>query len=56
LLRREVEVLVKEKYGENHLKDTYRKNEIAGINREIRSLKTKILRLEKKKATLLNDE
>ena len=56
LLRREVETLVKEKYGENHLKDKNRKNEIAGINREIRSLKIKITRLEKKKAVLLNDQ
>ncbi|RLB91975.1 MAG: hypothetical protein DRH26_07170 [Deltaproteobacteria bacterium] len=56
LLRREVENLVKDKYGDNHLKDKKRENEIAGINREIRSLKIKITRLEKKKATLLNDE
>ena len=56
LLRKEVEILVKEKYGENHLKDKNRKNEIAGISREIRSLKIKITRLENKKATLLNDE
>jgi len=56
LLRREVEILVKEKYGENYLKDQNRENEIAGINREIRSLKIKITRLEKKKAKLVNDE
>jgi hypothetical protein len=56
LLRREVEDLVKEKYGENYLQDKNRKNEIAGINKEIRSLKTKITRLEKKKAGLLNDQ
>ncbi|MCK5835834.1 MAG: hypothetical protein KAH09_01090 [Desulfobacula sp.] len=55
LLRREVVDLVKEKYGENHLKDKTRKNKIAGINREIRSLKIKITRLEKEKATLLKD-
>ena len=56
LLRREVENLVKEKYGENYLQDKNRKNEIAGINREIRSLKTQLKKLEKKKATLLNEE
>ena len=56
LLRREVENLVKEKYGENHLKDRNKKNEITVINKEIRSLKTKITRLENKKAALLNDE
>ena len=56
LLRREVENLVKEKYGDNHLKDRNKKNEITAINKEIRSLKTKITRLENKKAALLNDE
>jgi hypothetical protein len=56
LLRREVENLVKEKYGENHLKDRNKKNEITVINKEIRSLKTKITRLENKKSALLNDE
>jgi len=56
LLRREVENLVKEKYGENHLKDKNRENEINGISKEIRTLKSKITRLEKKRAMLLNDE
>jgi hypothetical protein len=56
LLRREVENLVKEKYGENHLKDKNRENEINSINKEIRTLKSKITRLEKKRAMLLNDE
>jgi hypothetical protein len=56
LLRREVEVLVKEKYGENHLKDKNRKNKIAGINREIRSLKIKVTRLEKQKAMLVKND
>lgn len=54
LLRREVETLVKEKYGKNHLKDKNRKNEIAAIDKEIRSLKKQLKALEKKKAVLLN--
>lgn len=56
LLRREVENLVKEKYGENHLKDKNRENEINSISKEIRALQSKITRLEKKRAILLNDE
>lgn len=56
LLRREVENLVKTKYGENHLKDKNRANEIAGINKEIRTLKSQITRLEKKRAMLLDNE
>ncbi len=56
LLRREVEVLVKEKYGKDYLKNKNRENEITVINKEIRSLKTQVKRLEKKKTILLNDE
>jgi len=56
LLRREVETLVKEKYGENYLEDKNRENEIVGINREIRAAKKQLKMLEKKKAALLNDE
>ena len=52
LLRREVESLVKEKYGENYLRDKSKANEIAAIDKEIRALKKKLKMLEKNKATL----
>ena len=53
LLRREVEALVKQKHGANYLAQRQAKTELAKVNSELRSLKTKIAKLEKRKAELL---
>ena len=53
LLRREVEAVVKEKHGDNYLKDRQAKTELAHINRELRRLKTQIAALEERKSALL---
>lgn len=53
LLRKEVESLVKEKYGPNYLEQQNLNTELAKVNKEIRSLKRKISSLEKTKAELL---
>jgi DNA mismatch repair ATPase MutS len=53
LLREEVESLVINKYGNKYFKERTRENEIACINKEIRSLKIQLAKLEKKKAILL---
>ena len=52
LLRNEVEAFVNEKYGDNHLKTQKIKNELNKVNTEIRSLKRKLSKLEKKKKAL----
>jgi curved DNA-binding protein CbpA len=54
LLRNEVEDLVSEKYGLNYLKNKKLKVELSKVNTEIRSLKRKILQLEKRKKELLD--
>ncbi len=53
LLRREVETLVRQKHGDNYLKDRQSKAELARINRELKRLKTQIARLEEKKSKLI---
>jgi hypothetical protein len=53
LLRREVEALVKGKHGGNYLKEQQAKTELAGINRELKRLKTQIAALEKRKSELI---
>src|SRR6266571_7914050 len=53
LLRREVEALVRNRHGENYLKDRQAKTELAHINRELRRLKTQIARLEERKSKLI---
>ena len=55
LLRREVEALVRQKHGDNYLKDRQSKAELARINRELKRLKTQIARLEEKKSKLIAD-
>jgi hypothetical protein len=52
LLRREVEALVKSKHGGNYLKVRQAKTELAKVNSELRSLKNKMSKLEKRKAEL----
>ena len=55
LLRREVEALVRQKHGDNYLKDRQSKAELARINRELKRLKTQTARLEEKKSKLIAD-
>jgi len=52
LLRRQVEELVKNKHGDNYLKDQQVKTELARINRELKRLKTQIAALEEQKSKL----
>jgi hypothetical protein len=52
LLRREVETLVRKNRGNAYLKDRQAKTELARINQELKSLKTRISLLEKQKAKL----
>lgn len=53
LIRKEVEALVVEKYGSDHLKHKKLKKELADVNRTLRSLKTQANALEKRKTKLL---
>ena len=53
LLRREVEALVAKQHGGDYLKAQQLKNEVAGIDRELRSLKLQITALEKRRSKLL---
>lgn len=53
LLRHELEALVQEKYGTNHLEQMNLDNELKKLTKEIRTLKSKIKSLEKRKAALL---
>ena len=55
LLRREVEVLVKQKHGGRYLKTQQAKTELAQINRELRQLKARVAELEERKAELTAD-
>ena len=55
LLRREVEALVQKKRGNGYLKERQSKGELAGIERELKRLKTQIARLEEKKSKLTAD-
>jgi hypothetical protein len=52
LLRREVEALVRKNHGNAYLKDRQAKTELARINRELKSLKTRIALLEERKSKL----
>ncbi|OQX21562.1 MAG: hypothetical protein BWK75_02965 [Candidatus Altiarchaeales archaeon A3] len=53
LIRKEVETLATEKYGEHRLKKKKLENELVQVNRELRGLKSKISALEKRKVELL---
>ena len=55
LLRREVEALVKQKHGDDYLKDQQAKTELGGINRELKRLKRRVAVLEERKAKLMAD-
>jgi len=53
LIRREVEALVGEKYGKDHLNKKKWKKELADINKTLKQLKAQSLSLETRKAELL---
>ena len=53
LLRREVDALVKEKYGANYLRGRQAKTELAHINRELKRLEKQIAALEDRKSKLI---
>ena len=53
LIRREVEALVNEKYGNDYLKKKKLKKELAEVNKALKELKSQTLSLEKRKAEIL---
>lgn len=53
LLRREVELLVRERHGASYLMNRQAKTELARINRELKRLKTQIAVLEERKSKLI---
>jgi hypothetical protein len=53
LIRSEVEALVSEKYGKDHLSKKKWKKELAEINKTLKQLKSQTLSLETRKAELL---
>jgi len=55
LLRREVEALVRKKHGGGYLKEQQVRTELAGVNRELKSLKKRVALLEERKAKLTAD-
>jgi hypothetical protein len=48
-----VEALVREKHGNDYLKDRQANTELARINRELRRLKAQIAQLEEQKSKLI---
>lgn len=55
LLRVEVESLVEKRYGADYLKEKKTKKELSEINRELKTLKTRISELEAQKSQLLGE-
>ena len=55
LLRHEVEALVENEHGPDHLRDQQAKTELAGINRDLKKLKKQLAELEARKSKLLAD-
>ena len=55
LLRQEVEALVSEKSGRDHLHKKKLQKEVADINRETRKLKTRLTALERRRAELMKE-
>ena len=53
LVRSEVEALVRKKYGTSHLEKKKIQTELVQVNKDLRMLKTKMGRLEKRKAELM---
>jgi hypothetical protein len=55
LLRQEVEALVSEKRGQDHLHKKKLQKEIADINKETRKLKARMAALERRRAELMKE-
>ena len=55
LLRHEVEALVKEKSGQDHLHKRKLQKELADTNKEARRLKTRLTALERRRAELMKE-
>jgi predicted nuclease with TOPRIM domain len=55
LLRHEVEALVKEKSGQDHLHKKKLQKELSEINKEVRKLKTRLKALEGRRAALMEE-
>ena len=55
LLRHEVESLVKEKSGQDHLQKKKLQKELADINKEARKLKTRLAAIERRRAELMKE-
>jgi hypothetical protein len=55
LLRHEVEALVKEKSGQDHLHKKKLQKELADLNKEARKLKTRLAALERRRSELMKE-
>jgi hypothetical protein len=55
LLRHEVEALVREKSGQDHLQKKRLEKELADIGKETRKLKTRLAALERRQAELVKE-
>ena len=55
LLRHEVEALVSEKSGQDHLHKKKLQKELADINKEARKLKTRLKAIERRRAELTEE-
>lgn len=55
LLRREVEAMVKNKHGDDYLKNQQAKTELARVNRELKRLKSQVAALEELKSQLIGE-
>lgn len=55
LLVAEVEALVRDKHGDEHLRQVRARSELARIDRELRRLATEVRALEERRARLLPD-
>ena len=53
LLRREVEELVRTQHGDRYLWERQARTELAGINCELKQLRTRLVALEEKRTALL---
>ena len=55
LLRREVEELVRTQHGDRYLRERQARTELAGINRELKQLRTRLSALEERRTALLDE-
>jgi hypothetical protein len=55
LLRHEVEALVREKGGQDHLRKKKLQKELADLNKEARKIKTRLKAIERRRAELMEE-